>query len=166
MQMKKCQLQCLNETSKLLGFFEVLWQSHRRLHRILKRRVHYLKNLAAQLNKSCTSAEHAAKPVQGIRLQAGDRVRIKSKEEIQATLNHWNQLKGCSFMDEMWPYCGTEQRILKRVEKFLDERDYLIKKCCGIVILDGVFCEGTRDFGSCDRTCFFFWREEWVEKIG
>ena len=110
-------------------------------------------------------AEHAVKPVQGIMLKAGDRVRIKSKEEIQATLNHWNQLKGCSFMEEMLPYCGTEQRIFKRVEKFLDERDYLLKKCRGIVILDGVFCEGTRDFGPCDRTCFFFWREEWVEKI-
>ena len=163
--MKRCQLQYLNETSKPLGFFEVLWQGHRRLHRTLKRRVHYLKDLTAQLNKSFMSAEHAAKPVQGIMLKAGDRVRIKSKEEIQATLNHWNQLKGCSFMDEMGTYCGTEQRILKRVEKFLDERDYLLKKCRGIVILDGVLCEGTRDFGPCDRTCYFFWREEWLEKI-
>ena len=105
--MKRCQLQCLNETSKPLGFFEVLWQSHRRLHRILKRRAHYIKDLTAQLNKSFMTAEHAVKPVQGIMLKAGDRVCIKSRGEIQATLNHWNQLKGCSFMEEMWPYCGN-----------------------------------------------------------
>jgi hypothetical protein len=51
------------------------------------------------------------------------------------------------------------------VEKFLDERDYLMKKCKGMVTLDGVLCEGTIDFGACDRGCFFFWREEWLEKL-
>ena len=35
----------------------------------------------------------------------------------------------------------------------------------GIILLDGVMCQGTADFGSCDRSCFFFWREEWLEKI-
>jgi hypothetical protein len=68
-------------------------------------------------------------------------------------------------MEEMRPYCGTTKRVLKRVEKFLDERDYLLKKCKGIVILDGVYCGGTNDFGSCDRTCFYFWREEWLKKM-
>jgi hypothetical protein len=100
-----------------------------------------------------------------ILVQAGDRVRVRSKQEIQATLNRWNQLNRCSFMEEMWPYCGTTQRVLKRVGKFLDERDYLIKKCKGVLILDGVMCQGTKDFGACDRSCFFFWREEWLEKI-
>jgi hypothetical protein len=27
-------------------------------------------------------------------------------------------------------------------------------------------CQGTKDFGRCDRSCFFFWREEWLEKLG
>jgi hypothetical protein len=40
-----------------------------------------------------------------------------------------------------------------------------MKQCKGIVILENVFCQGTKDFGACDRTCFFFWREEWLEKI-
>ena len=68
-------------------------------------------------------------------------------------------------MEEMWTYCGTEQKILKRVEKLLDEHDYLMKKCKGIVILDGVMCQGTKDFGTCDRSCFYFWREEWLENL-
>jgi hypothetical protein len=41
-----------------------------------------------------------------------------------------------------------------------------MKNIKGIIILDGVFCQGTKDFGACDRTCFYFWREEWLEKIG
>ena len=59
-------------------------------------------------------------------LQPGDLVRVRSKEDIRATLDHWNQRRGCAFLDEMWPYCGTQQRVFKRVERFLDERDYRI----------------------------------------
>ena len=84
---------------------------------------------------------------------------------FQATLDKWNQLKRCSFMEEMAPYCDTRQRILKPVLKFLDERDYLIKKCRDLFILDDVRCEGTNDFGACDRACYFFWRKEWLEII-
>ena len=99
-------------------------------------------------------------------LQPGDLVRVRSAAEIQATLNKWHQLKGCRFLEEMRPYCNTIQRVFKRVEKFLDEREYLMKKTQGIIILEKVFCRGSRDLGACDRTCFFFWREEWLEKMG
>jgi hypothetical protein len=68
-------------------------------------------------------------------------------------------------MEEMWRHCGTTQRVYKRVERFMDERDYLVKRCKGIVILEGVMCEGTKDFGPCDRSCFYFWREEWLERL-
>ena len=98
-------------------------------------------------------------------LKAGDLVRVRTKEEIQKTLNLLGELKGCGFMKEMWPYCATTQRILKPVNRFLDERDYQIKKTKGIFLLEGVMCEGTEFFGPCDRACFFFWREEWLEKI-
>jgi hypothetical protein len=98
-------------------------------------------------------------------IQAGDLIRIKSKAEIRATLGLWNEMRGCTFMEEMWSYCGTTHRVLKRVEKFMDERSYKIKKARGLVILEDVICQGTVDFGPCDRSCFFFWREEWLEKI-
>ena len=98
--------------------------------------------------------------------EAGDLVRVRSKEEIQATLNPWGILKGCKFMTlEMSPYCGTTQRVFKRLERFVDERDYHVKKSHGVVLLDGSYCEGTSDYGRCDRSCFYFWREEWLEKV-
>ena len=52
-----------------------------------------------------------------------------------------------------------------RVERFMDERDYRMKKASGIVLLDGALCSGTGTTGPCDRSCFFFWREEWLEKL-
>ena len=84
---------------------------------------------------------------------------------IQATLDAWGEFKRCLFMEDMWPYCGTTQKVLKRVERFVDERDYKVKKASGVVLLEGVICQGTPLFGRCDRCCFYFWREEWLEKV-
>ncbi len=98
-------------------------------------------------------------------LQAGDWVRVRPLNDIEATLNHWRQLKGCAFMPEMAEYCGTTQRVFRTVKRFVDERDLRIKKSRGIVLLEGVFCQLTAEPRGCDRSCFLFWREEWLEKI-
>ena len=71
-------------------------------------------------------------------LQAGDTVRVRSKAEIDATLNYWRQLRGCTFMPEMAQYCETTQRVLKPMRRFVDERDLRVKKCSGIVLLEGI----------------------------
>ncbi|GBC63768.1 hypothetical protein DENIS_4766 [Desulfonema ishimotonii] len=161
-----CQIHALGQMAERGDVAGTLWQRRNRLRRIVKRRWNYLVNLASEIAEPRKGAESARPDMKyGSRpLQPGDMVRVRSEKEIQATLNRWNQLRGCSFMEEMQPHCGTVQRVFKRIEKFLDERDYLIKRCGGIVILEGVLCSGTRDFGACDRACFFFWREEWLEK--
>jgi hypothetical protein len=151
--------------SEPLGKAEIAWQFRNRLKRIIKRRLAYLRNWFSELTGSRGKASTAVVNAAVSGLQPGDRVRVKSREEIQATLNRWNRLKGTSFTGEMWPYCGTTQQIMKRVSRFLDERDYRMKKCRGMVFLEGVMCQGTKDYGSCDRSCYFFWREEWLEKI-
>ena len=122
-------------------------------------------------NRVCAWAGRPTRPLQAAasgaayRCEAGDLVHVRSAGEIDATLDHWRQLRGCTFMPEMRQYCGTTQRVLKRMERFVDERDLRVKKARGIVLLEGVFCQGTADFGRCDRSCLFFWREEWLEKI-
>lgn len=98
-------------------------------------------------------------------LKKGDLVRVRSKDEIHSTLNHLGQLKGCTFMQGMTGYCGTLQRVLKPMNRFVDERDLRVKSCSGLVLLEGVMCQGTSEFGQCDRSCLFFWRLEWLEKI-
>lgn len=99
------------------------------------------------------------------KLEAGDWVRVKSLEEIMTTLNMWRQLRGCAFMAEMEPYCGTVQRVLKPVRRFVDERDLRVVRSNGIVLLEGLVCQGTAGIGPCDRSCLYFWRVEWLEKI-
>jgi hypothetical protein len=162
----RCSMQCLDQVPEPLPAVEVVWQSRHRVKRIMKRRLNYLANWFAEKTGRRRPASAVLMAATGGGLQAGDLVRVKSREEIQATLNRWNRLKGCDIMEEMWLYCGTTQRVLKRVERFLDERDYRMKRCRGIVFLEGLTCEGTFDYGRCDRTCYYFWREEWLEKVG
>lgn len=100
-----------------------------------------------------------------LNLKAGEWVKVRSKEQIRATLDEEGKLKGCSFLNVMLPYCGTTQRVFKPVVRFVDERNYKIKNVRGIVLLEGVMCSGTEFYGNCDRSCLFFWREEWLERL-
>jgi hypothetical protein len=131
--------------------------------RILKMHSGRLMNWMAGIQGKPTRPAILAERVASFK--AGDLSRVRSLEEIEATLNQWHQLKGCTFMPEMAEYCGTEQRILKPMQRFVDERDLRVKRSRGIVLLEGVCCQGTADFGPCDRSCHFFWREEWLEKV-
>jgi hypothetical protein len=162
-QPPNCQIGQLSQIHEQLTVFGRAWQFRNRLKRFVKRRLMFMSNLIDR--KFTNRRVVVAQDIHVEPLKAGDWVQVRSKDEIHATLGDWNYLKGCSFMDEMWQYCGTKQRVLKRVEHFLDERDYLLKKVRGIVILDRVNCQGTVDFGPCDRSCFFFWREEWLKKM-
>lgn len=112
------------------------------------------------------SKESATPPSYG--LKPGDIVKIRSKEQILQTLDKDNRLGGCFFMDEMWQYCGSKQKVLKRVEYFIKEAEFRMLKTHNTVLLEGIHCSGKLlSFKhSCDRNCNFFWREEWLEKIG
>lgn len=165
-QDEKCQIMSLSNLSETLSFFQIAWNRIKNLRWTFGRRIVYLRNCITEVAEeikghSSYSMEQCATFV----LKPGDLVKVKSEKEIKKTLNRWNKLKGCGVMDGMWKYCGTEQRVLKVVKQFLDERDYLMKKCKGIVILDGIICDGTRLLGPCDRSCYYFWREEWLEKV-
>lgn len=133
--------------------------------RALKNRTNDLMNRFCELTGRSTKPSASLANVLSAGLQAGDWVRVRSLAEIEATLNQWRQLKGCTFMPEMAEYCGTTQRVLKPMKRFVDERDLRVKKSNGIILLEGVMCKGTAEFGSCDRSCFVFWREEWLEKV-
>ena len=76
-------------------------------------------------------------------LQPGEPVRIKSKQEIVSTLDVNNSNRGLSFDPEMLWYCGLEARVLRRVERLIDERTgelLRLKRPC--IVLEGVTCRG------------------------
>ncbi len=127
--------------------------------------------MRAQVDEFVPTRQRADQPLQVKdaappgKLNAGDWVRVRSREEIQTMLDLFKETRGCAFLDEMSKYCGTKQRVLKSMERFLDERDYKVKKARGVILLENVICDGTPAFGKCDRCCFLFWREEWLEKV-
>lgn len=113
-----------------------------------------------------SSQQTAAKDfVPAVPFTQGDLVRVRSREEILSTLDPFKELKGCAFLPDMYEYCGTQQRVLRSMRYFMDERDYKLKKARGVILLENIICNGTPTFGECDRCCFLFWREEWLEKI-
>jgi hypothetical protein len=98
-------------------------------------------------------------------LQAGDLVEVKSVDEIFATLDGQDKLRGLRFTPEMAKFCGRRFRVYKRLNKIIVEATGELR---GIktptVLLDGVFCDG-KAHGGCDRSCFCFWREDWLNKV-
>jgi hypothetical protein len=101
-----------------------------------------------------------------IKLKRGDMVKIKTKKEIEKTLDSNKRYQGCGFMEGMWQYCGGTYKVLKRVEIILDPWKNKLRKCDNIVALEGLFCNGDPIVSpECDRTCIFYWNEAWLEKI-
>jgi len=167
-KMNECQIPCLAEIAVGKAEFGPQPLSHRLKRVLAKPWNYYVKRKLKKILSFSSQGEvkNVNKPAMSIpALKAGDLVRVLPAKEIESTLDRWKELKGCAFLENMWQYCGTTHRVLQSMERFLDERDYKVKKCRGIVLLDGVICHGTPVFGRCDRCCHLFWREEWLERI-
>jgi hypothetical protein len=158
-----CQLMLLSAVPDKIGVAAIFFQRLKKLRLSVWRRLRFFRNVIIIGRKP--PGNDCKNSFKTVGIKAGDLVKIKSKEEIRKTLDGWNKLKGCGFMDEMEEYCGTVQKVKKKVEFFMDERDYLIKKCKNIVLLENVFCQGVKLIGRCDRSCHFFWRVEWLELL-
>ncbi len=104
-------------------------------------------------------------PTAELDLQPGELVRIKTKEQIEATLNQNMLNRGMGFEEEMARYCGRTARVQARVTKCLDEktgRMLTMKNPC--IVLEDVVCAGVYN-ASCPRQFIPFWREIWLERI-
>ena len=181
-----CQIQSVNDIAIKSPFSlkreQIFWKI-----RLTLRKIKFLRNLKRRFARkndpkyqalltsvgsiSATSEKdkkHKKKTSQSISepLQKGDKVRVLSKKEIARMLDDDYKYKGCFFMEEMWQYCGTEQKVLTRVEYFFDEFTGMMRKAKNTVLLEGLLCSGDMHWKhKCDRNCFFFWREEWMKKI-
>lgn len=52
-----------------------------------------------------------------LNLRVGERVRVKSRQDILATLDQEGMLDRLPFMPEMLQYCGREFTVFKRADK-------------------------------------------------
>ncbi len=101
-------------------------------------------------------------------LQPGERVRVRSREEIARTLNSEGRNKGLWFDEEMLPYCGQVFRVRQRISRFVNDQDgKLIELKNEAITLDGVVCSGNHSLRRwfCSRAIYPYWRECWLERV-
>jgi len=99
------------------------------------------------------------------RLRAGERVRVRSKEEILRTLDANGRLDELPFMPEMLEFCGKTFRVGKRAHKTCDPAVGIGgRKMSGTVHLENIRCNGAAHDG-CEAGCLIFWKEAWLEPL-
>jgi len=107
-------------------------------------------------------------PTEVLDLQPGELVRVKSHDEIVATLDERNKNRGLFFDVEEVPYCGKIFRVRNRVTKIIDEESgRMIQLPTPSVILEGAFCQSSFSEKRllCPRSIYAMWREAWLERV-
>lgn len=105
-------------------------------------------------------------PTVELDLQPGELVRIKSRDEIVATLDRNLLNRGMGFEAEMSRFCGRTARVKARATRCIDERTgrmLTMKNPC--IILEDIVCEGAYT-ANCPREYVCWWREIWLERVG
>jgi hypothetical protein len=107
-------------------------------------------------------------PSVALNLQPGELVQVRSKNEIEHTLNEGLRNRGLWFDVEMVPFCGGTFRVLRRVERLIDEKTGVMmvpRNPC--LILDGVTCGAnlSRNRRFCSRSIYPFWHEVWLKRV-
>jgi hypothetical protein len=95
----------------------------------------------------------------------GDVVRVRSAEEILATLDSNGTINGMPFMPEMLQYAGQEFPVYASAHKTCDAINLTgtSRRLEKMAHLNGLRCDGSAH-GGCQAGCLLFWREEWLER--
>lgn len=104
-------------------------------------------------------------PTEELDLQPGELVRVKTREQIMATLDQDQLNRGMGFDAEMARFCGRTARVKARATRLVDERTgrmLTMKNPC--IVLEDVVCEGAITL-SCPREYVCWWREIWLERV-
>lgn len=100
-----------------------------------------------------------------LRLRPGERVRVRSPEDILATLDGNGCLDNMPFMPEMLDCCGKEFSVYSRADKTCDTATQTGgRRLTDSVHLRGQRCDGSAH-GACQAECLNFWKESWLERI-
>lgn len=102
-------------------------------------------------------------PVATLDLQAGEWVRVKTRQVIEATLDAQGRNRGLLFDTEMALHFGKRFRVAGRVTSMISEQTGQMLTLRDTVRLQGTDCQGI-DAGNCPRANPFYWREIWLER--
>ncbi|MET0295751.1 MAG: hypothetical protein ABW042_12130 [Phenylobacterium sp.] len=97
-------------------------------------------------------------------LQPGEWVRVRSAEEIRATLDARGRNFGLSFEPEMSLHLGRTFRVGQRVERIIHEETGRMVRLRDTVALEGLVCRGVC-VKNCPRSNPLYWRESWLERV-
>ena len=105
-------------------------------------------------------------PQEALDLRPGETVVVRSKREIERTLNAASRNRGLWFDGEMLRFCGGEYRVLKRVDRLIEESTgKLVRLATPCVVLDGITASGEY-LAFCAQNEAIFWREVWLSRRG
>jgi hypothetical protein len=122
--------------------------------------------LLAEPPVACSGPSSVRTPTIG--LQPGDWVRVKKREDIEATLNDKGKNRGLWFDREMLPFCGQVLQVRQRITRLIDDSTgKMIELTSDCVTLDGAVCSGQNSLGRwfCSRAIYPYWREGWLERV-
>jgi hypothetical protein len=106
--------------------------------------------------------ESDSSPHQDLGLQPGQLVRVKTKHEIELTLNRKLRNRGMEFGTDMLFCCGGSYRVAAVVDRILDERTgELLEFKTPSILLEGAHANGGTLLTPQNE--YFFWREIWLE---
>ncbi|MBV9816746.1 MAG: hypothetical protein JOZ07_00185, partial [Solirubrobacterales bacterium] len=104
-------------------------------------------------------------PSVALGLRPGEWVRVRSPQEIAATLDDANRNRGLAFDPEMARHCGRVARVRSRVTRLVDERDGTLNEITSdCITLEGVVHRAELH-RLCARSTYPMWREVWLERM-
>ncbi len=108
-------------------------------------------------------------PSHKLGLQAGELVRVRPLPEILETVDEDLRNRGMGFHSEMVPFTGKTYRVLRRIEKIVNEKTgKMIHMKNDAIILEDVVCQ-SRYINNCRRFCprsvYLYFREIWLERV-
>ena len=98
-------------------------------------------------------------------LKPGDWVRVRSVEEVRASLGPNAKNLGLSFEPEMALSIGQVRQVEAVVERMVHEETGQMVGLVRTVTLKGAYCQGLCS-KACPRANPLFWREIWLERVG
>ena len=127
------------------------------------RRMHFAPDAASSRNRLPLRSLRRA--LGAPRYIVGDRVRIKSLQQVAATLDAGGALDSLPFMPEMARYCGQEASVFRCVDKVYDyggRKD--LRRIRNVVLLYGLRCDGA-SHDRCQAGCYLLWKNAWLEPV-
>ena len=104
-------------------------------------------------------------PKEVLDLQPGEIVRVKTRRQIEETLNNVSKNRGLWFDREMHRFCGGEFRVASVVRTIVDEASgKMLTMGSACIVLAGVSATGEY-LGLCPQNELIFWHEIWLERV-